>query len=145
MKNKLILFLTLFLFSALSGHAFGSVFVDCGTQPNPDEGSFENVVFSVSSEDDDFSGPAGKNWHLTVNGKDVVGQSATAKIDLDPRSRLTVLTVLVQIGNSASGPVGTEYRVGNPYTDEPKLEIFNMGGFTGRIRTATYACFATTD
>jgi len=53
--------------------------------------------------------------------------------------------ITIRQAQGASGPVGISYVLSDMYDDEPVLEKYTMGGFVGRVKVATFACYTGND
>ena len=142
MKMKLTALLVGFAVAApVLAHA--SIEINCGQNYNDDKGDYKKKVIQVSSEDDNFSGPAGKNWSLWKGKRrsESKGSKYTAVLSAD-HATLTITAVTAQ---TPSGPVGTKYIISKPYEDAPTLSVTNLGGVTGPIQTGSFDCMGSQD
>jgi hypothetical protein len=136
-----------FFMATISTSVFASSYYICGKTVNLDNGTVTGYELEISSGDDDYSGIVGETWNLKLQ------QDADW---MAPRSTITakttqngngedMVTVTVVHGQSASGMVGTQYKLFGLYDDEPVLEKYTMGGFAGSIKTDTFKCISALD
>ena len=141
---KKILFL-LVLTSASS--AFASAYSKCGKSVNPDTLETTGYELEISSGDDKFSGPVGKNWDLKLKEDGdwlPASRNITAKSYEDANGQTIVEISIVQ-ARTASGAVGIKYKLIGLYDDQPVLEKYNIGGVTGPLKTDTFQCVSGND
>jgi hypothetical protein len=125
-----------------SSFASASAFVSCGTNYDEETGEYEEQVLAISSEDDDFNGALGGTWEMKMGDKDWAKPTKKVQATMDDENNVVIK---VTMGVSPTGPVGKEFNISNIYADNPTLEIFTMGGFTGRIKTGAYECTSSND
>ena len=51
-----------------------------------------------------------------------------------------IVEIKLQFDSTPTGAVGLTYKLIGLYDDEPVLEKYNMGGFTGPIKVGTFQC-----
>ncbi|MGZ3721915.1 MAG: hypothetical protein ACXVA9_03220 [Bdellovibrionales bacterium] len=136
----------------ISHSAMASLAVECGSDTNVNEGTVNDTIVHVSSDDDNFAGRAGtkaNSWGMTYKGQEYPPNKATARMiwakGTKKGEQAEAIEITVIIGNSPTGPVGERLLITGPYDDEPKLEIFNIGGVTGPLKTGTYKCLSYVD
>ncbi len=133
--------------TTVSASAFGSSYYICGKTVNPDNGTVTGYELEISSGDDDYSGVVGENWNLKLaQDSDWISPrpGITAKTTQNSNGEDMVTVTVVQ-GQSASGLVGTQYKLNGLFDDEPVLEKYTMGGFAGSIKTDTFKCISSID
>jgi hypothetical protein len=132
--------------SFFSSWAFANTYVICGTAVDPEEQIVTGYELELSSEDDEYSGPVGKTWNLKLEknsdwlpfSKRVVAK--TSKVAND-----TIIEIEITQAQSASGIVGTVYKLIGLYNEQPILEKYTMGGFAGSIKIGTFQCLSAND
>lgn len=135
---------------AFVGHsAMASYAVECGSTTNVESAKVTGQILSLSSEDDNFTGSASESvngWSMTFSGKEYPPNQATARvIKAKDSAHVEAIEVTVIFGTSPSGDVGERLVISNPYSDEPTLDVYNVGGFTGPLKTANYKCISFID
>ena len=143
-KTKILLHLFV---ATISTSAFGSSYYICGKAVNPDNGDVTGYELEISSGDDDYSGVVGESWNLKLEqGSDWIKPrpGITAKTTQNSDGEDMVTVTVVQ-GQSASGSVGTQYKLFGFFNDEPVLEKYTMGGFAGSIKINTFKCISSID
>ena len=133
MKNLNLLTLIALLSSS---SAFCAASIDCGKPNHLEDGAIANPELSISSETDNFSGPAGKNWLLFMAGAERKSTSkapVSAKMVKNADGSKSVI-IQIQDAKSVTGPVGTQIRIQKLYTDKTVAEFTVMGGFAGGMR-----------
>jgi hypothetical protein len=123
--------------------------VECGSKTDVKNGKVTGEILNLSSEDDNFTGLASKDvngWSMSFSGKEYPPNQATARvIKAKDSSHVDAIEVTVVFGTSSSGVVGEKLVISKPYSDEPTFEVYNMGGFTGPLKTANYKCISFID
>lgn len=136
-----------FFVATLSLSAFGSSYYICGETVNPDNGTVTGYELEMSSVNDDYSGVVGENWNLKLeqDGDWIATRPSITAKTTQNASGEDVVTVTVVHAQSASGMVGTQYKMSGLYDDQPVLEKYTMGGFAGSVKIGTYNCISAID
>lgn len=127
--------------------AFANTYVQCGKFVDLEAGKVTGYELEISSENDLYSGPVGKNWNLKLNQNAdwlTVNPKITAKSSKNAEDR-TVIEITLKQAESVTGAVGIQYKLIDLYSDEPTLEKYTMGGFAGSVRIATFKCQSAND
>ncbi len=125
---------------ATTSFAHAAYFVECGVNLNEDEGTFEKVVFQASSQDEIFSGLNSDVWSVALGEKWLADGKASAKVVQLESSKN--LEIIVAKGTGLSR-IGKRFVVVDMYADFPTLDVYNVGGFAGGVKTNQYECFST--
>jgi hypothetical protein len=123
---------------ATTSFAHAAYYVECGTELNEDFGTFETVSFRASSEDEIFSGLNSDVWSVALDDDWLTDGKATAKVIQLDRSKN--LEIIVAKGTGLSR-IGKRFVVVDMYADFPVLEVYNVGGFAGGVKTNQYDCY----
>jgi hypothetical protein len=123
---------------ATTSFAHAAYYVECGTELNEDFGTFETVSFRASSEDEIFSGLNRDVWSVALGDDWLADGKATAKVIQLDRSKN--LEIIVAKGTGLSR-IGKRFVVVDMYADFPVLEVYNVGGFAGGVKTNQYDCY----
>ncbi|MDH4468833.1 MAG: hypothetical protein QE271_12310 [Bacteriovoracaceae bacterium] len=138
MKYK-IRFIFVGLLAAMTQSSFARYYAACGTNFNPETRSFEEVKFSISSFRDVFSGRNGNaTWAISLQSQTLMPEGTVlAKVKND--------TITFANIHNRRPYVATEYKFGpfRNYSSEtqPKLEVYEVGGFVGYAKIGSYDCF----
>lgn len=123
---------------ATTSFAHAAYYVECGAELNEDEGTFKAVSFRASSQDEVFTGLNSDVWSVALSEDWLADGKATAKvIQLEGSKNLEVV---VAKGTGLSR-IGKRFVVVDMYADYPVLEVYNVGGFAGGVKTNEYECF----
>jgi|GEM_PF-5891831 len=123
---------------ATTSFAHAAYYVECGADLNEDEGTFEAVSFRASSQDEIFRGLNSDVWSVALSEDWLADGKATAKvIQLDGSKNLEII---VAKGRGQSR-VGKRFVIVDMYADFPTLDVYNVGGFAGGVKTNQYDCF----
>lgn len=142
---KILATLCAALFSSL---ALANTYVKCGKAVNPETQEVTGYELELSSEgNDDYSGPVGKNWNLKLESENSPWLSANNNIVAKnyKKGGDVVVEISIKMAQSASGPVGTQYKLIGLYSETPVLEKYTMGGFAGSLKTGTFQCLSGND
>ncbi len=135
---KHLAFITFFIASTV--HA--AYYVECGIGFNEDEATFKQVEFKASSADDIFRGKNSDVWSVALRGNWLANGKATAKVTEKNNSK----TINIEIAKGTGfAKVGKRFEVVGMYDDYPKLNVYEIGGIAGGIKTATYECYTAID
>ncbi len=124
---------------ATTSFAHASYYVECGLKPNEDGTEFEKTVFKASSGDEIFRGENGREWEVALAGDWLAAGKAKAKVLRDAEGNKN-LQIIVARGQGFA-EIGHRYVVVGMYDDYPTLEVYNVGGFAGGVKTAQYECY----
>lgn len=131
--------------------AFSNSYIVCAQKVDFDEyietGKVVGFELALSSEDDDYSGALGTNWNLKLGSDDSEWLVSSKKVKARTLEQEGSIVVNISIENarSASGPVGTQYKLIGLFDDSPVLEKYTMGGFAGSLKVATFECVGSYD
>lgn len=143
---KIISFVTLCA-TILSSSVYANTYVKCGAFVDLEAGKVSGYELEISSENDHYSGPVGKNWNLKLDEQADwlnINSKITARSFKDANDN-TVVEIAIKKAQATTGPVGTLYKLIGLYDDEPILEKYTMGGFAGTIKTGTFKCQSAND
>jgi hypothetical protein len=141
--NKILCLLIL----TSASSAFASTYSKCGRSVDIDTLETTGYELEISSDNDVFRGAVGNGWNLKLdeNGDWLpASRNVTAK-SYEDKSGQTIVEVSLIQARTASGPVGIKYKLIGLYDDQPTLEKYNIGGFSGPIKTATFQCVSGND
>lgn len=124
---------------ATTSFAHAAYYVECGLQPSADGTEFEETVFKASSSDEIFRGENGREWEVALAGDWLAAGKAKAKVLRDAEGNKNLQIIVVQ--RQGVTEIGHRYVVAGMYDDYPTLEVYNVGGFAGGVKTAEYDCF----
>jgi len=124
---------------ATTSFAHAAYYVECGTELNEDEGTFKEVAFRASSQDEIFSGENGKEWDVALGENWLAAGKATARV-ARPATGGKDLQIIVSRGEGISR-IGKRYVIVDMYADFPVLDVYNVGGFAGGVKTNQFECF----
>lgn len=127
----------------LTSTAHAAYFAECGKGLKPSQDGFNDVVFSVSSEDDHFTGRNGDEWSLSF-GQDVWLPRGKAQARVLTIAGKSVLEVVVAKDHGMQ-MIGKRYVISPMYNETPVLSIYNVGGFAGGVKIAEYPCLTFID
>ncbi len=139
--------LLLFIALILPSTVFANSYIICGQTASFDDGmTVTGYELELSSEDDNYSGPVGKNWNLKLkeNGEWLKPNDAVVATSLEKDGDVTV-RITIAAASSVTGPVGSQYVLTNLFDEEPVLEKFTMGGFAGSVKIGTFHCVGAYD
>lgn len=126
---------------ATTSFAHAAYMVECGTELNEDEGTFKEVVFQASSEDEIFRGVNGKEWDVALGDNWLAAGKAKAKVIRTPTGGKDLQVTVVR--GEGLAQIGKRYVVVDMYADFPTLDVYNVGGFAGGVKTNQFECFST--
>lgn len=121
--------------------------VECGKDItwNDDYPTVVEPAISISATSlEEFEGPVGGSWSLELGGKEVPKNAKGVSVTID-QDQWHVNAIIIRVihARTASRPVGTEYIIYNPYSEESvRAEKYNIGGFTGRIKVGSFKCYS---
>jgi hypothetical protein len=121
---------------ATTSFAHASYYVECG---NGDGADLDDTVFRASSGDEIFRGENGREWEVALAGDWLAAGKAKAKVLRDAEGNKNLQVIVVQ--RHGVTQIGHRYVVVGMYDDYPTLEVYNVGGFAGGVKTAQYECF----
>ena len=130
--------------------AMAAYAIDCGKKTDPEEGKVEGSIFTLSTEGETWTGKPSheaRGWSMEYQGvKFPPHKNASIKAVKDKGTEhIKAIVVTVTTGKSASGPVGENLVIANPYSDEPKLIIYAMGGVAGGTKIGSFKCISFID
>jgi hypothetical protein len=138
---------TLTLAMILPYAANASVFVTCGEGKFDEKAAeFPKPVVAISSGDDAFRGPVGGTWEMKFGKGDAwiaKNKNITAKTRRN-EVQGTVVTITV-VKDQGLSPVGYTLEFSDIYSETPKMEKFELGGFAGGMKTQTLDCVSMND
>lgn len=141
-----------FMFSLLvatlaSQTSFAVISINCGTGIDRENFTVEKEVFSVGGEDP-FEGPAIKDayWGISIDGEAVYGKNITAETVKENGHFVDRFEISVKGERVSSGYLGKKYIVQDPYSEEPTLEIWTLGGgIVGPQLLEEFECLSSSD
>ena len=141
-------YLVIVLSLSSSFAAQANTYVKCGKTVDFEAFEVTNYELELSSEgSDDYSGPVGKNWNMKLGDEDSdwleFNPAITAKNYEE--NDTVVVEIKIKTATSASGAVGTRYKLIGLYDEAPILEKYTMGGFAGAVKIGTYQCLSGND
>lgn len=142
-------FFSILVFSTLaSGAAMANTYVKCGQLADWDAFTVTGYELELSSEDgDEYKGPVGIKWNMRIGSEQAdwlkTNKSITATSSKKDGS--VIVEIKMIMAKTPSGPVGTRYKLIGLYDEMPKLEKYNIGGFTGNLLVGTFECITSND
>lgn len=133
--------------SFLGSSVFAQSYVKCGTDVDLDTMEVTGYELEMSSDNDDYSGPVGENWNLKLdeNGDWLSPRRNVLARSLQDSNQRTLVEITISKGATATGAVGTVYKLIDLYSEEPVLEKYTMGGFAGTVKLGTFKCLSGND
>ena len=127
---------------------FANTYVICGETVDIETSTVKGYELELSSEGaDEYKGPVGKLWQMKL--EDQSSNWLSANENIVARNYVKgddhVVEIIISQARSASGFVGTLYKLTGLYDEQPTLEKFTMGGFAGTIRVGHYQCLTGND
>jgi len=127
--------------------ALAYTYVKCGKTVSVEDLTTEGFELEISSETDEYSGAVGGNWQMKLGSEDSKwlksNRNIVAKKTVNKKS--TDIDISIIKANTPSGPVGTQYKLFGLYSEQPRLEKYNVGGFTGYLKVGEYQCASAND
>lgn len=136
------------VFSAFtSAPAFALAYVKCGQTANLEDGEVTGYEIELSSESDNFTGPAGGTWNLKLK-EDAewlanVDQNDVAQTK-ETKSR-TQINIRISPESALAQGSGVVYKLSDLYDEEPTLEKFKITNANKLLSLGQFQCFTAND
>lgn len=131
-----------------SSSVWANSYIQCGKTADFDNFKVAGFELAVSSEDDLYEGAVGGSWDLKLGSEDEDWEQPNPKIvakTVQNQDGTVTIVITKTVGNSPTGAVGEQYQLIDLYNDTPVLEKYNIGGFTGKLKTGTFQCISAID
>lgn len=124
-----------------SAPAFANTYVMCGKSVDLENQIVDGYELELSSENDEYTGAVGGNWNLKLDlNSDWLTPSPKVTATQSEVAGNTIIEIKIVTARSASGAVGSVYKLIGLYDEEPVLEKYTMGGFAGSVKIGTFKC-----
>lgn len=140
MKLILVLLAPFALSSSLS---FAASFIACGESVDFDNFQVGNFELAISSEDDNYTGVVGENWHLQLEEGDWLER--TEKIVATPINGGKDLEILIGSNSDSGGDTEMVYLLVGVFDDEPILKKYIIRSLFERLHVGDFKCIGTID